>query len=268
MRVILLTRNCPFQVFCANTLWRRGLLTSVIIEEGYSFPTGNSLKSHRVVTRNIRNIASIVRARLGASLDYAKFYFNRDKYFGSQELHNKRLLQADYHALAADLPAIVVRDVNSDQVKNAIRESSPQIVLVFGTRLLKPATFEGHSAKFVNMHWGWSPNYRGEGIVSALALEGPAALGVTVHLISSKADAGAILYQSRPTVDPDDNFYSIGLKLTLLGIDLFAKAIGRQRTMGELAANPQDLSKGRLFDSKYMKSHPELYNKAWNALKA
>ena len=82
----------------------------------------------------------------------------------------------------------------------------------------------GIQCPFINMHWGWSPDYRGEGIIPALALEGPYALGVTVHLIDLGIDSGEIISRLRPEVDERDNFYSLGLKLCMLGTDLFKHA--------------------------------------------
>lgn len=137
---------------------------------------------------------------------------------------------------------MTVSDINSQQVKSALYDLAPDIVLVFGTRLISSQLFESCSAKFINMHWGWSPDYRGEGIISALAIQGRDAVGVTVHLISSKIDGGNILYRSRPKIDSSDNFYSIGLKLTILGSELFVKVIEKYKECGELVGEPQDLA--------------------------
>ena len=100
-----------------------------------------------------------------------------------------------------------------------------------------------------------------------VALDGIDALGVTVHIISEKIDGGMILYRARPTVDRYDNFYSIGLKLSLLGCELFIRTIEQFRETDELIGKQQDLSKGNLYDFKFMRSHPEFYNKGWINLK-
>jgi len=268
MRIILLTRNNEFQIFCANLLWRRGLLDLVILEEGYSFTRDRGGFKPYALFKKIKGIFPTILKRPLNFLEYVKYYFNRNKYFGSQEQYNMQILKHDYKTLAEKLPSMTVSDINSQQVRDALRRVGPDIVLVFGTRLIKSHLFDSHPAKFVNMHWGWSPDYRGEGIVSALATQGINALGVTVHLISSKIDGGDILYQLRPKVDKNDNFYSIGLKLTLLGIELFVKTIEKYKECGKLVGKPQDLSKGCLYDSKYMRSHPELYQKAWENLKS
>ena len=120
---------------------------------------------------------------------------------------------------------------------------------------------------FVNLHWGWSPDYRAEGIVSALALEGPEALGVTVHLIDEGIDSGHILYRARPTVDPRDNFYSVALKLTVLGTDLLLKVAGDFVREGRLVGLRQSTHKAQLFSGKRLSEHPEWYSMAWANLR-
>lgn len=267
MRIVLLTRNNDFQIFCANSLWNEGVLNAVIFEEGYCFAREPGVFGDLSLVRKIGRILpfAIVRpAKLG---HYARYYFSRKKYFGCQEEHNMRILKHNYKVLAEDVPSMYVPDINSPQVKKMFMSIQPQIVFVFGTRLIDAEMLDTCQAAFVNMHWGWSPDYRGEGIICALASEGIRGLGVTVHFISTKIDGGDILYQLKPSIDENDNFYSIGLKLTVLGVQLFKKCIDTYRVSGELVGMPQELEKGKLYDSAYVRQHPELYQNAWRNLK-
>lgn len=267
MNAILLTRHSDFQKYCANHLWLRGLITGVITEAGYSFESGSGLRAAAdLVWRNLGTLVSVVASHPTSLLDYVRLQRRKDIYLGQQVMQNHRVLGSGYENFVEGLPVVQVDDINSTAATSAIRRFAPKIVLVFGTRLIKPDVFDGRP--FVNMHWGWSPDYRGEGIVSALALEGPQALGVTVHCLSARPDAGDILYQARPTVDAEDNFYSVGLKLTMLGTELFARVLEDFRRDGELTGRPQDLSRGQVFGTKYMKAHPHLYHEAWRRLRA
>lgn len=267
MRIILLTRKSAFQIYCANYLWRKGLLTTVIFEEGSSIPTNISSFSYRRLYKKFIEMLTYTLNNPLVFFEYLRFIINKNKYFGSQELYNKKLLRKDYEVLVDGLYAVTVPIINSQQVKSVLQDLAPDIVFVFGTRLINSQLFESCSAKFINMHWGWSPDYRGEGIVSALAVQGEEALGVTIHLISSKIDGGNILYRSRPKVDSSDNFYSIGLRLTVLGCELMVKVVEKYKDCGLLVGESQDLSQGHLYDSKYMRSHIEFYHKAWERLK-
>jgi methionyl-tRNA formyltransferase len=268
MNTILLIRQSEFQVYCANVLWKGKHISAVIVEEGYAFERESGvIGTLDLLWRNARTLLNVIAKNPLVLADYVKLYLYKDKYLGRQSIHNKRLLHGDYSKFAEDLPVIKVDNINSDQVSAEIRAMKPDVVLVFGTRLIKSQLFAGQLATFVNMHWGWSPDYRAEGIVSALAVEGPSALGVTVHLLSEHADGGNILYQARPAVDDEDNFYSIGLKLTLIGVGLFTKVLEEFQRNRTLSGQPQDLSHGRVYSARYMKTNPMLYHEAWKNLK-
>jgi folate-dependent phosphoribosylglycinamide formyltransferase PurN len=266
MKTVLLTRNSEFQIFCANFLWKKGLISAVIVEDGYSYPRSSEWLSVSGL-RKMWNKGSLLFSKPSNIIEYIWLHLSKPKYFGDQPFHNKRLLIVDYSELLNEIPVKRVSSVNSDEAKFILQKLEPELVLVFGTSLIKPSVFDSFKSKFVNMHWGWSPDFRGEGIVSALADSGVRGLGVTVHSISSKIDGGNIYFQARPTVDNEDNFYSIGLKLALLGTDLFIKSIKAFKE-GTLDGTPQDLTKGHLYSSKFMRSNPWLYQKAWRELKA
>ena len=268
MKTILFIRQSEFQVYCANVLWKDRRISAVIVEDGYAFERGvGFIGTLDILWRNGRMLLNVIAKNPLVLIDYVKLFLCKNKYLGRQSFHNNRLLHGDYSDFAEGLPVIKVDNINSEQVSSVIREMRPDVVLVFGTRLIKSQVFADQQATFVNMHWGWSPDYRAEGIVSALGVEGPSALGVTVHLLSEYADGGNILYQARPVIDDEDNFYSIGLKLTLIGVELFTRALDDFQSNGVLSGQPQDLSQGRVYSARYMKTHPRLYHAAWRNLK-
>ena len=272
MKIILLTRRSAFQIYCANKLANKGLLDCVIVEEGSSFAT-TKRKYPTAFTRKLqRRLATLLKNTIRDPLypiETIRFYKNRNKYFGfgMQDLFNKRILKHDYHDFSSSLVVEETVNINSEETLSLLESQQPDLVLVFGTRMIKRNIFECLSSPFINMHWGISPSYRGEGIVSALAIGGPKDLGVTVHHLSTLSDAGDILFQATPDVSYEDNFYSIGLKLSLLGTSLFERVVNEYLTKGAPKGYPQDLSKGFLYDTKYMENHLELYQQAWAMIK-
>lgn len=266
MRVVLFARRSAFQIYCANWLWNRGFLDLVVFENGNSYIGENGFSGLLDFFKKLAKVLVLFLSNPGSIVNYIDKYLNHKRYYGHQEFHNHRLLKENYMDIEKAMPVVNVSDINSDEVSNLLKEYKPDLVFVFGTRLIKPAIFKNSSTAFVNMHWGWSPDYRAEGIVTALAYEGAGALGVTVHLLNAGIDSGDILYQSRPALDKNDNFYSIGLKLTLLGIELFSKCAESLHTNGHLSGIPQDLSSGAFYGSKYMQKHTELYRMAWKNL--
>jgi folate-dependent phosphoribosylglycinamide formyltransferase PurN len=186
---------------------------------------------------------------------------------GDRLFHNKRILGEENLSFNNNLQVIEVKSINTKQCIDILNGKNVEIVFVFGTGLLKKDILSLPNAIFINMHWGWSPNYRGEGIISALALEGEKGLGVTVHLCDLGADSGDILFREQPVLDSNDNIYSIGLKLTVIGTELFIKSYNNY-CLGQMKLTKQDLSKGINYTSgNYMKQNYWMRLKAKNVLK-
>ena len=122
-------------------------------------------------------------------------------------------------------------------------------MIVFGTGIINVEKFK--NVKAINLHWGISPTYRGEGIVSALSRNDFDYLGVTVHKLSKKIDDGKIISQKVIIIDKYDNFYSIGLKMGIYGSDLILNIIKNKSK--KIFVQKHD--KSRLYDSKYFKNN-------------
>ena len=53
-----------------------------------------------------------------------------------------------------------VENINSAEGLQALRDANPRLVIVNGTRILKPATLQAVNASFINTHQGITPQYR------------------------------------------------------------------------------------------------------------
>ncbi len=120
-------------------------------------------------------------------------------------------IMTHYCLNASPLPAekiIQVSSVNDEQTREKIRELNPDLILVNGTRIISKKTLAGTNAKFVNMHMGITPKYRGvHGAYWALVKDDKDLCGVTVHYIDAGIDTGSVLKQT--LIKPDqqkDNF--------------------------------------------------------------
>jgi hypothetical protein len=153
------------------------------------------------------------------------------------------------------IPTEVLRlgDVNGEAARAYLQERRPSVVLVMGTRLIEEATRRAASAPLVNYHAGITPKYRGvHGAYWARARGDEANCGVTVHLIDSGIDTGAILYQARIVPERQDNFSTYPYLQLAAGLPLLARA-GEDAVSGKLAPIAVDLP------SKLW-SHPTLWS--------
>lgn len=266
-RVVLVTRDSAFQRYVAFRLAQRTTLAGVIVESGDSAPAPVRGGLSGGFLRALRERGGQMLAHPIRSWRHLQNRREHHLHYGEREAHDRRVLREGFSHWPQGAPVVAVADVNEDRSLAAVQEARPNLIVVFGTRLVRERTMQAWPCPAVNLHWGWSPEYRGEGIVTALALAGPEALGVTVHLLSTGVDAGDILLQARPRTDLGDNFYAVGLRLTVLGADLLDQLITRMESGETLVGTPQDLSRGRNRGTRFMREHPELVDRAWRRLK-
>ena len=126
-------------------------------------------------------------------------------------------------------PAIAVRDagsVNSETCRAALRSLAPDVVVVYGTRIIKRATLDSVSAPFINYHAGVNPKYRGQnGAYWARSNADPDHAGVTVHLVDEGVDTGDVLYQACAWFAADDNIATYQHRQMVVALPLLIRAI-------------------------------------------
>lgn len=121
---------------------------------------------------------------------------------------------------------IRVSSVNDETCMLQLQRMNPDIIIVNGTRIIAAAVLNCVSSKFINIHAGITPLYRGvHGAYWALVNNDAPHCGVTVHLVDPGIDTGSIVYQKTISVTPKDNFTTYPLLQLAEGIGLLQKAL-------------------------------------------
>ena len=107
----------------------------------------------------------------------------------------------------------------------------PDVVLVFGTGILREPLLSAFDGRIINIHLGLSPYYRGAGTnFWPLVNREPEYVGATIHYLDAGIDTGPILAHARPTIARGDGPHDIGNK-TIVAAARRAAA-GGDRTRG------------------------------------
>ncbi|TEA78750.1 formyl transferase [Allopusillimonas ginsengisoli] len=149
-------------------------------------------------------------------------------------LHNRQQKKIDelierYNLNTQAFPAAIVKTVNSvndpDTIE-ALRRHRPDAVVISGTRIISADVLASISSPFLNIHAGITPRYRGvHGGYWALANGDRAHCGVTVHLVDTGIDTGAVLYQTAIDVANDDGFHTYPIHQIAKAIPLMKQAL-------------------------------------------
>ena len=134
------------------------------------------------------------------------------------------------HGLANGTSANVevksIGSVNSEVARRVLKELDPQVVAVYGTRIIGKRTLAAVAAPFINYHSGITPKYRGQHPAYWALVENDGGhAGVTVHLVDEGVDTGAVLYQELVRVSPRDNITTYQYVQMAAALPLFVRAI-------------------------------------------
>ena len=120
----------------------------------------------------------------------------------------------------------VASDYHNEDSLQFVRSLNADLGIVYGTRILKPCLFSIPRLGSINIHKRKVPDYRGGGPVGLWEmLDEQPEIGVTVHQVTEKLDAGAIVNSAMIPIEPFDNLTSLALKAQIVGNDLLARSV-------------------------------------------
>ncbi len=119
-----------------------------------------------------------------------------------------------------------VPSVNSHECQTLLSELQPDVVAVYGTRIISAKTLKSVAAPFINYHAGTNPKYRGQHPAYwARAQHDDENAGVTIHLVDTGVDTGDVLYQAQVSYAADDTIMTYQYVQAAAALPLFARAI-------------------------------------------
>ncbi len=117
-----------------------------------------------------------------------------------------------------------VPDIHADLVLNAVRDSSPDLGLIYGSPILKPSLFELPKWGTLGIHHGKMPEYRGKKTTFWALYNNEPAAGVTIQRVNAGLDTGQIVRQGEVAAI-NRSLRSVWRDVEALGHELYMGAI-------------------------------------------
>lgn len=135
--------------------------------------------------------------------------------------------------------------INDEAVVNEIVAMNPDLIVCYGSSLVKSDLLTKFEGKFLNVHLGLSPYYRGSGtnVWPLINLE-PDMVGATFMYIDAGIDTGEIIHQIRADVHLGDSPHTIGNRLIRKMTSTYADIVCNFRN---LENEEQPVSEGKLY---------------------
>jgi methionyl-tRNA formyltransferase len=234
MRIILITGDDEGHRYVANRLATEIQLAGIVVDEG----TGDQNRLRKLWKRyTIPQLASRAGLRFLAIVrrDEVRRRNSIIKVLGPENCH-------DFLC-----PHVVTRvqGINSKEGIRVVSSLQPDVILVFGTGVVKQTVLSLARNLALNLHAGISPYYRGADCAFwPLYHNELNMLGATVHECTMQLDGGRIFATGCARLEPDDDLYSVFARCLRVGADLYVKVV-KDLLAGTLEGKPQDLSIGR-----------------------
>lgn len=104
--------------------------------------------------------------------------------------------------------------INSLEQINEIENLEPDLIVSYGCSIIKSTLLQTFKNRFVNLHLGISPYYRGSATNFFPFLHDEiSCVGVTFMYIDEGIDTGKIIHQKRANISIDDSIHQIGNRL-------------------------------------------------------
>ena len=165
-----------------------------------------------------------------------------DKHFLKRFETEKEQFKGNDFFISKTVP-LEYKEVNLKYVSKIVKEISPDLMLVFGSSIIDDELISlGKKNRFLNLHLGLSPYYRGSGtnfwpfINNELEY-----VGSTILHLDQGIDTGDIIAHVRPNFEEDDDVHTIGCKVIHESVKAFEKIF-------EIISNENELKRIKQWD--------------------
>ncbi|MBI67605.1 MAG: hypothetical protein CL777_02525 [Chloroflexi bacterium] len=146
-------------------------------------------------------------------------------------------------------PKVIIKgEINNQEIVEEIISLNADVLVCYGSSLIRSSLLEIYQGRFLNVHLGLSPYYRGSGTNVWPLINGePYMVGATFMHIDAGIDTGNIIHQIRADIHPDDNPHSIGNRLISKMADVYCDIVVGFK---DLSLEVQPSSSGSLYRQK------------------
>ncbi|MBV7535697.1 formyltransferase [Duganella sp. sic0402] len=149
---------------------------------------------------------------------------------------------------AEGIPYITPADARSPELLAQVRAAKPDLMFSFYYRHMLPAALLDIAPAF-NMHGSLLPEFRGRAPVNWAVLHGASVTGATLHEMTVKPDAGAIVAQIEVPILPDDTAHEVFGKVQVAAEQALWRVLP-SLLAGTAPRLHNDLSKGGYFGGR------------------
>lgn len=247
MKTVFLIRNFAPLFYIPNYVQKYFDVECVIIEGG----VGRTF--YEKIIRNYRKLRKhgIINYFESRNESIKIKRWLRENYISNTEsMYDKYLTEADPCTLDAHLPRYNVKPnaINEDATEKYLSAVQPDLLIVFGTQIIKENILKIPKLGSINIHTGLSPYYRGTHCIEwAILNDEIDKIGATLHFLDKNIDTGEIIKTVIPKIEKSDNHITLYLKLVNCCATSLVDILRDISSGREIQSIAQDLGKGKTY---------------------
>ena len=186
--------------------------------------TGSELRHQflRVYLSNINEIKVLTsfcestKGNLNEKINLTKNNSLRNKHLDYRSQSEKDFFETYTNGIIDNSnPKIIERgEINDAKYVNEIKKLNPDLLIAYGCSIIRSELLDVFIGKFINIHLGLSPYFRGSGTNFWPFVENKLSLvGTTFMHIDEGIDTGKIIHQIRAKIFSGDSIHTIGNRL-------------------------------------------------------
>ncbi len=142
-------------------------------------------------------------------------------------------------ALRHNIPVLETSSVRDPAFTEQILRLQPDLAVVVAFRILPPSVFTIPRLGTLNLHASLLPRYRGAAPINWAIMNGETETGVTTFFLEQAVDTGAMLLQSRVSIEPEDDAGTLHDRLAEVGARIVLETV-QMIERGEAKPQPQN----------------------------
>lgn len=222
MNIVFLTSQSPHHYFLINEINKLYPVKKVFFQ-------AHDQGSDPSVGNKIKRVFQLKSFSLFMNRYVKSFLFGAERKL--EERFEKRLFFGNGEpALNLAIPSEKVIGFNVPEVVEKVENEEPDLIVVFGTEILKGEILKIARKGILNIHRGILPQYRGGGIPNwCFYNKDFDNIGATIHVCTENLDGGDIVGQKFYKLQRGDKFYTVRARTTVLAVEILEEVIGRYK---------------------------------------
>jgi folate-dependent phosphoribosylglycinamide formyltransferase PurN len=219
MNIVFLSSESMHQFYLINEVHKLHPVRKVFLQRRIV----KAVRPADRVKRLLRPFA--VAARIRSLLE--KILFRRDRRLEYQ-FEKRRFFPNATPELNASIPCEFVHSFNDSDAAAQVAAEEPDIIIVFGTDILRGAILETARVAMLNIHRAIVPRYRGGGHPFWAFYHGDFDhIGTTVHVCVNQLDGGDVLGRGFYSLSPYDRVHMLRYHTTMIALGILRRVIPR-----------------------------------------